>query len=164
MALRTTICVYAWCTSCKKVHLYPAHCFVDDSELPRTCSDCGHELEWNEFHHHNFPKPGAMGKKKGFSSWAKGYTPVEGFELCLLMFVLLLMALVSFYFFFGISKWTPLWRWISIAGASVSMIILWLLERHLMQQITDGFQRRNLEEGRLQGRYIVLKEEETKEE
>ena len=32
-----------------------------------------------------------------------------------------------------------------------------------MQQITDGFQRKNLEEGRLQGRYIVLKEEETKE-
>ncbi len=153
MALRSTLCVYGWCESCKKFHYQPAHSIIDDSDLPKTC-ECGSEIIWDAMSHHNFPKPEVVGRKKGISSWVKVLSPTDGFEICLLVFATLLMAIVEAYIHFEVNSWTPLWKWTGIVSSVVLMLVVWLLERKLMQKISDNLTRKALDEGRLQGQYL----------
>ena len=156
MALRSTLCVYGWCESCKKFHYQPAHSVIDDSDLPKTCG-CGSEIIWDAMSHHNFPKPEVVGKNKGVSSWFKKLSPTDGLETCLLVFTILLMAIVGSYIHFDVNSWIPLWKWTVILSSVILMLVVWLLERKLMQNITDNLTRRVLEEGRLQGQYLEKK-------
>ena len=104
--------------------------------------------------HHNFPKPEVVGRKKRISSCLKALSPTDGFEICLLVFATLLMVIVEAYFHFNVNSWPPLWKWIVIAGSVILMLVVWLLERKLMQKITDNLTRKALDEGRLQGQYL----------
>lgn len=103
---------------------------------------------------HNFPKPKVINKKKGLLSRLAGLSPTEGFEICLLVFAVTLVAIIGFFLHFGVSAWTPLWKGIAIVNAVVLMLIVWLFNRKLMQKITDNFTRKAMEEGRLQGQYL----------
>ena len=165
MALRTALCIYGWCPSCKKFHYYLAHGYVDESDLPLKC-DCGSEIIWDEMHQHNFPIPeegslsGKKSKKRALSppKALSSLSPVEGFELGVMVFSLCLLSVIGCWIHFGIGEWPSPWKWAAVGLSVVFILFVWLLERTFMRRITERTLRRSLEEGRLQGRYLERKE------
>lgn len=104
--------------------------------------------------HPNIPKPEVVGQKKGALSSLKNLSPKDGFEICLLVFSVLLLALAGSFIHFDVKSWVPLWKWTAIVGSVVLMLVVWLFKRKLMQKITDNLTSKVLEEGRLQGLYL----------
>jgi len=152
--MKTTLCIYGWCPKCQKIHYYPVHGIIDDSDLPQACEDCRSDIIWEEAAHHHILNHGTGRSEKHSFLQLKCISPVYGFEFCLLEFSTLLLALIGAYLHLGVGQWIPLWRWAYIGAAVFLVLGGWVACRKIMETITEDTVRRALEEGRQQGYYL----------
>ena len=136
----------------KPVHSKKIQVIVNESDLqPTPCKCRNGQIIWEHFEVHH--RPICL---KRCVPWKKDLSPIVAFEWCLLIFAVLLLALVGSFLHFDVNSWTPLWKWITISGATLFLLIVWIIERKLMQKIIAKYTNRVLEEGRMQWRYLDL--------
>ena len=156
--MRTEIYYYGKCQRCGRYISAPISVAIDEKQLPVICECGSDDITWDAMMvHHSIPKQKALRQKSRWLSKLEGLSPVDGFEICLLVFTVILLALVGSFIHYGVNSWTPLWKWTVIVSSVAFMLVVWLFERKLMQKITDNLIRKAMDEGRLQGQCLEKK-------
>lgn len=152
--MRTEIYYYGKCQRCGRYISAPISVAIDEKQLPEICECGSDDITRDAMVHHSIPKQNALRQKSWWLSKLEGLSPVDGFEICLLVFTVILLVLVGSFIHYGVNSWTPQWKWITISGATLFLLIVWIIERKLMQKIITKYTNRVLEEGRMQWRYL----------